>query len=93
MKKINLLTGLAVASLFIFAATGCKKDNDSGGGAGVSATINGAGWQSQTLWTGGEHSGGTTTVFGGYSGVFYNGQLDDSVKIENGHFNVTYMEN
>jgi hypothetical protein len=46
MKKINLLTGLIATSLLLFIATGCKKDNDSSGGAGVSATINGAGWQS-----------------------------------------------
>jgi len=161
MKKIKLLTGLTVTSVLILFAAGCKKDNN-GGGAGVSATINGTAFQSQSLWTGGEHSGGLMTVVGGYikpgdstgiileihdsvkvgqpdnfylsgliytrstssgekdyssvspghgtltlttrdatnrkiagtfSGVFYNEQLDDSVKIQNGQFNVTYTEN
>ncbi|MBN9386002.1 MAG: hypothetical protein J0H74_34920 [Chitinophagaceae bacterium] len=162
MKKFKLLTGLSVASILVFVATGCKKDNNNGGGAGISATINGAAWQSQPIWTSANHSGGTTTVAGGYiksgdstaitiaihdsvhvgepdkfylsdllyirsnggsekiygsggpghgtltlttrdqnahriagtfSGVFYNGQLDDSVKIDNGQFNLTYKEN
>lgn len=158
MKKFNLLTGLTAATILIFVTTGCKKDNNSSGGGGISATINGTGWQSQPLYTTAVHSGGTTTLFGGFikgtdssvigiqfhdslkvntpdnlylsdllysisnsgneklygashgtvtltirdengkrvagtfSGVLYTESQDDSVKIENGHFNVTYIE-
>lgn len=157
MKKTQLLTGLSFAFIFIIIASSCKKDNN-GGGSGVSATINGAAWQS--AFAAGEHSGGYLFVTGAYfkgsdssgfaiyihdsvkvgqtdhfgltsvdfiktsnnkdyssdtqpshgtltlssfdknghkasgtfSGVLYDYNTQDSIKIENGHFNVTYIE-
>lgn len=157
MKKFNLLTGLIATSLLLFIATGCKKDNDSnGGGAGISATINGTAWQSQVAggyesdsfielaglyvksgdstiigisvsdtvhlgqadpylgssvlyetkhgwYTVSDLAGGhgtitvsswdknAHTIAGTFNGVFYNVENDqDSIKVENGHFNTSY---
>jgi hypothetical protein len=158
MKKIKLLTGLAVVSTLTFIATGCKKDNNNGGsgGPGISATINGTAWQSQLAqgflgdsfielaglyvksgdssiiaisvsdtahigqadpylgssilyetkhgwYTVSDLAGGhgtitvsswdknAHTIAGTFNGVFYNVENDqDSIKVENGHFNSSY---
>ena len=158
MKKRNLFTGFAVATMFLIIATGCKKDNNNnGGGAGISATIGGKAWQSQSatgfhtdgiitligvqvtstdstaVWldisddsqigqtnpllngnnisydtktkgyAGNELTNGHGTITlsswdksakkiaGTFSGVLYN-NTDDSIKVENGHFNASYIE-
>src|SRR6187399_3089683 len=65
MKKRNLFTGFAVATMFLIIATGCKKDNNSGSGAaGIGAAINGKAWQSQT--TVGIHTDSFIDIFGYY---------------------------
>lgn len=157
MKKRNLLTGLAVASIFVIMAAGCKKNNDSSNSAGIGATINGAAWQAQAsagveadsfitligyviksgdttaieldisdtthvgqpdafysssasyitktgIYSGDDFAGGHGTitvsswdktahkVVGTFSGVFKNySNIDDSISIQNGHFNSTYI--
>lgn len=162
MKRTKLFTGLmlAGASLFLIV-TGCKKSNDGGGGNGISATVGGTAWQSQTAsgatmggytlltgiygksgdtsmimielhdsvkvnepddlylttvsytlkstqttysagWDGSYQGHGTLLVTswdrnahkvaGTFSGVLYNNNNigNDSVKVENGHFNTSY---
>src|SRR5262245_45559773 len=68
MKKRNLFTGFAVATMFIVIATGCKKDNNGSGSSGVSATVDGKAWQSK-LATGIYNEFESTTVVTGLSVV------------------------
>jgi len=156
MKKRNLFTGFAVATMFMIIAISCKKDNNSST-SGISATIGGKAWQSKFaagLHTGGNtiisgymFSGGDSTavdlqitdsaaahigspdeygivayaigdryysgasfdgghnittvttfdqtshkIAGTFSGVLYDEADQDSIKVDNGHFNVTYIE-
>ncbi|HVU58713.1 MAG TPA: hypothetical protein VHD83_26820 [Puia sp.] len=84
MKRTKLFSSVVLAGAFVaLVVTGCKKNNDGGGGTSISATVDATAWQSQ--YVNGFKSGGETNLVGYYgkSGdtSIISIQVHDSVKV------------